>query len=104
VAGKERDDVVFVRARDLQARGGDVWRRLSEERLLVVTTRGRPIAVLVHVDDRENVDDILAALRRTRARSALTRLRRAALARNLDRLTPSEIDAEIAAARHAPGT
>jgi hypothetical protein len=45
------------------------------------------------------VEQANVALRRARARSAVRRMRRAAVAHGLDRMTMAEIDAEIAAAR-----
>jgi antitoxin (DNA-binding transcriptional repressor) of toxin-antitoxin stability system len=76
-----------------------VWRRLREKRDLVITSSGRPIAVMVEVGEGEDVEATLTALRRVRAQAAISRMRRAAADRGLDRLTADEIDAEIVAAR-----
>ena len=89
----------LVTVRDLRIRPGDVWRRLREKHDVVVTSNGRPIAVMVEVGEGADVEDILAALRRARAQAAVSRMRRVAAAQGLDQLTPGEIDAEIAATR-----
>lgn len=93
----------FVTVRDLRIRPADVWRRLREKRDLVVTSNGRPIAIMVEVGDGEDVEATLVALHRVRAQAAITRMRRSAAAKGLDRLSPDDIDAEIAAARRERG-
>ena len=93
----------FVTVRDLRIRPADVWRSLREKRDLVITSSGRPIAVMVEVGEGEDVEATLIALRRVRAQAAISRMRRSAAAQGLDRMTPEEIDAEIAAARRERG-
>lgn len=89
----------FITVRDLRIRPADVWRRLREKHDLVITSSGRPIAVMVDVGDGEDIEATLITLRRARAQAAITRMRRTAAEKGLDRLTPDDIDAEIAAAR-----
>jgi antitoxin (DNA-binding transcriptional repressor) of toxin-antitoxin stability system len=36
----------FLSVRDLRSKSADVWKGLAEERELVVTSNGRPIAIL----------------------------------------------------------
>jgi len=93
----------FVTVRDLRIRPADVWRRLREKRDLVVTSNGRPIAIMVEVGEDEDVGATLVALQRVRAQAAISRMRRSASAQGLDRLSPDDIDAEIAAARRERG-
>jgi prevent-host-death family protein len=96
----------FVTVRDLRIRPADVWRRLREKRDLLITSSGRPIAVMVGVGEGEDVEATLTALRRVRAQAAICRMRRSAAAKGLNRMTPEEVDAEIAAARqpHPPSS
>lgn len=89
----------FVTVRDLRLRPGDVWRRLRSGKDLVLTTSGRPIALMVGLDDDDDVEATLRALRRARAQAAVARLRQDAAATGRDRLSDEEVDAEIAAAR-----
>jgi len=88
----------FITVRDLRTRPGQVWDKLRQQQDLVLTSNGRPIAVLSHVDE-DGVEETLAALRRARAQAALSRLRTDAATRGLDRLSANEIEMEIAAAR-----
>lgn len=93
----------FVTVRDLRIRPADVWRRLREKHDLVITSNGHPIAVMVDVGEGEDVEATLIVLRRARAQAAIARMRRTATVKGLDRLTPEEIGAEVAAARRERG-
>ncbi|HUW11722.1 MAG TPA: hypothetical protein VM537_18470 [Anaerolineae bacterium] len=88
----------FITVRDLRTRPGQIWDKLRQQRDLIVTANGRPIAVLSHVDEGA-VEETLASLRRARAQAALSRLRAGAAAQGLDRLSAGEIETQIAAAR-----
>jgi len=88
----------FVTVRDLRVRPGEVWRQLREKQDLILTSSGRPIALLIGLEE-DNVEETLAAVRRARAQMAVSRMRRTAAEQGLDRLPPEEIEAEIAQAR-----
>ena len=88
----------FITVRDLRTRPGQIWDKLREQRDLILTSNGRPIAVLSHIEEG-GVEETLASLRRARAQAALSRLRADAAAQGLDRLSADEIEAEIATAR-----
>ncbi len=77
---------------------GPVWKRLEEGGELVVTSRGRPVALLLGVSG-EDVEDTLRALRRARAELAVSRMRRVAAERDLSGMKPEEIEGEIKAVR-----
>jgi|YNPNPStandDraft_1061719.scaffolds.fasta_scaffold24968_7 prevent-host-death family protein len=88
----------FITVRDLRLRPGEVWRKLRERGELVLTSNGRPVAVITGVNEGE-LEQTLAALRRARAQVAVSRLRRIAEERGLQRMSAEEIEAEIAQAR-----
>lgn len=90
----------FISVRDLRVQPGEVWQQLREETELVLTSSGRPIALLVDVGDSD-VAELLTALRQVRAQQAVARMRKHAAAQGLATLSNAEIDAEIAAARAA---
>jgi len=93
----------FVSARDLRTQPGQVWQRLSKSGELIVTWDGKPIALLSSIDEA-TLEQTLAAFRRARAQMAVTRMRAAAQASGLDKLSMNEIDIEIRAARKARRT
>lgn len=92
--------MTFVTVRDLRAKSRQVWRRLAEERDLVLTANGRPIALMTAVSAGD-FEESLAALRRARAMAALERVQSRSVSLGLDRRRPEEIEAEIRAARKA---
>jgi len=68
------------------------------DREVVVTANGRPFAGMTRVEP-DGVEEEILAIRRARARTALSRIRAKAKADGLDRMTMDEIDAIIAKAR-----
>lgn len=88
----------FVSVRELRGRSAAVWKELTEERDLVITSNGKPIALLSATSE-ETLEESLAAVRRARALSAVTAMQQASLKAGTDRLTAQEIDMEIEAAR-----
>jgi antitoxin (DNA-binding transcriptional repressor) of toxin-antitoxin stability system len=92
----------FVSVRDLRGKSGDVWRDLSREREMVITSNGRPVAILAAVNE-SNLEESLAAFRRARAVDAVASLQRASVARGTDALTEQDVAAEVAAVRAARG-
>ena len=92
----------FITIRDLRIRPGEVWRLLRRQQELVLTSNGRPIAVLLDVPEGD-VETTLAVLRRARAQLAVSRLREEAAEEGLDRLSAEQLEAEITAARHERG-
>ena len=88
----------FVTVRELRTKSADVWQSLDRERELVVTSNGRPTALLVGVD-ADNLEADIAAWRQARAIAAMDEMHRVSIERGHDRLSDAEIEAEIAAVR-----
>lgn len=87
----------FMSTRDLRNRPGFV-REMAQKDDVVLTANGKPIAILVGVEDDE-FEDMVRAIRQAKAQRALSRMRRQAARRGIERLSPSAIDAEIRAVR-----
>ena len=88
----------FITISDLRLRPSEIWDKLHQHRELVLTSNGRPVAVIADVRD-DNVEETIAALRRARAQAAVSRLRQAAAAAGRDSMSDADIEAEIAQAR-----
>ncbi len=88
----------FVTVRDLRGKTSELWKELEQERELVVTSNGKPIAILSATNE-ESFETCLWTLRRGRASDALAKLQRDAADRGLDELTPEDVDNEIKASR-----
>ena len=90
----------FLSVQDLRSQSTEEWEGLAAEREMVVTSNGRPIAILSAVTD-ETFEETLSAIRRSRAIAAVSETQRRSVQRGTDAITPAEIDAEIAAVRRA---
>jgi antitoxin (DNA-binding transcriptional repressor) of toxin-antitoxin stability system len=88
----------FVSIRDMRTRPGEVWQQLEAAGDLILTSSGRPFALMIAAKG-EDVEDLMQAVRRARAQLAVSRLRKQAVQRGLDRMSDEEIEAEIQAAR-----
>lgn len=90
----------FVTVRELRATSAQVLRNLPSEGEIVVTSNGRPVAVLAPVDEA-GLEETLRAFRRARAVEAVASLQRQSAEAGRDRITPDEIEAEIRDVRRA---
>jgi antitoxin (DNA-binding transcriptional repressor) of toxin-antitoxin stability system len=91
----------FISVRDFRIRPGEIWEKLKDQDL-VVTSNGRPIAILSPVEG-ENIEETFALLRRLRAQMAVSRIRKEAAEVGLDRLSEEDIEAEVRKARDEAG-
>jgi antitoxin (DNA-binding transcriptional repressor) of toxin-antitoxin stability system len=86
--------------RDFRTRPRQAQRTIAAAGEALLTSNGRPIAVLLGVDG-DSLDETLETVRRVRALRALREIRLDARLRRRDRLTMREIDAIVARARRA---
>lgn len=90
--------MTFVSISELRTRPGEVRRQLQQEGDLIVTSRGRPFALMLSTEG-EDVEELLLALRRARAQLAVARMRKHASSAGLACMSLDEISAEIRQAR-----
>ncbi|MBN1459945.1 MAG: type II toxin-antitoxin system Phd/YefM family antitoxin [Armatimonadetes bacterium] len=90
----------FVSVRDLRGRSAEVWRELPAEREMVITSNGKPVAILATVSE-SNLEESLAAFRQARAIEAVSSIQRRAVSTGAAAITAADIEAEIAAVRAA---
>ena len=90
----------FITVRDLRGRSGQVWTTLAREREIILTSNGKPIAILSAVSE-ETLEESLAAVRRARAVAAVEKMQRQSVQAGTDHLSPTDIAAEIKAVRKA---
>ena len=88
----------FSSVRDLRGKSSQVWRELPEQKEMVVTDNGRPIAILSSINE-DNLEQVLSAFRRARSMEAVTTLQYESMIQGTDKITMDEIDAEIQAVR-----
>lgn len=88
----------FVSVRDLRGRSAQVWKELADQQEMVVTSNGKPVAILSLVTD-DTLEQSLQAIRRARAVAAVEALQAHSVRGGLDKLSLAEINTEIAAVR-----
>jgi antitoxin (DNA-binding transcriptional repressor) of toxin-antitoxin stability system len=88
----------FVTIRELRLQSATVWEKLRQQRELVLTSNGHPVAIIAGINGDE-VEEALAAFRRARAQAAVARLRKNAAVTGVAEMSAAEIQAEIEAAR-----
>ena len=88
----------FVPVREFRLHPGEVWRRLSKEKEIVLTARGRPVGLLTPVTEA-SLEAVLRRWRQAKGLVALAQLQAEASQRGLTRMSQREIDAEIRKAR-----
>lgn len=84
----------FVTVRDLRGRPTKVWKDLKTEKDLVLTSNGKPMAILTSVDE-STLEERLAALRRARLGEAVREIQRDSARRFPKGLTLREINGVI---------
>ena len=90
----------FVSVRELRSRSSAVWKALADEKELVITSNGKPIALLSATSE-EQLEESLDAVRRARAQAAVAAIQDASLKAGTQRLSLEDINAEIDAVRRA---
>lgn len=88
----------FYSVRDLRSKSSEIWGLLREEGDLVITSNGKPIALLTDVEGKD-LEEYLRSSRRLRASAAVNRLQEEASKQGLDQLADEDIEAEIQASR-----
>ena len=88
----------FVSVRDLRLKPGKVWKMAKEERDVVLTVNGRPVAILTGVDE-DSFEAEVEAIRRARALQALDSLQVDSIKKGTHRITADKIEAAIRAFR-----
>ena len=88
----------FVSVRDLRSKSAQVWKELPEEREMIITSNGRPIAIIAATKDAD-LEESLSAFCQARAVEAVASLQRRSIEKGSDKITMDEIDTEIKAVR-----
>jgi antitoxin (DNA-binding transcriptional repressor) of toxin-antitoxin stability system len=88
----------FMTVREMRGCGAGLWRELPAEKEMVVTSNGRPIAILTSIEGGD-FEQSLKDIRRARAVRAATELQSASLAKGTDSMPAEEIDDVIARTR-----
>ncbi|MCK5723434.1 MAG: type II toxin-antitoxin system Phd/YefM family antitoxin, partial [Gammaproteobacteria bacterium] len=59
----------FLSVRDLKTKSSQIWQELPDQKEMVITSNGRPIAILSSTNEN-NLEQVLSAFRHARATNA----------------------------------
>ena len=88
----------FASMRDFRLNAAVILGRARNEESIVMTRRGKPVALLVPTNE-EVLEDILRAVAGAQLKAAAEKARANARRAGSDKLSPAQIDAEITKAR-----
>lgn len=92
----------FVSVRDLQGKSSGVWKKLQTECQMVVTSNGKPIAVLSAVCET-SFEETLKAIRRSVAVVLVKSMQEQSVRAGRDKLPLKETNSAIASVRRKKG-
>jgi len=88
----------FLSVRDLKTKSSQVWKDLLEQKEMIVTSNGRPIALLSSINEN-NLEQVLTAFRRARATNSLVSIQYDSIQKGIDMISMDEIKTEIGGIR-----
>ena len=88
----------FLTIRELRSSTSQLSEMLSNDGKVVLTTNGKPAALIIKIDE-SSFEDVLMAIRAVQSRRAIRQLQEHAVQTGLNHMTLDDINAEIAAAR-----
>jgi antitoxin (DNA-binding transcriptional repressor) of toxin-antitoxin stability system len=88
----------FVSVRDFRTASSSIWKKLPDEREMIITNNGRPIALLTPLTD-ETLEDTISAVRRAKAINAVKKMQEVSVKLGNDTMPLEEINAIIADTR-----
>jgi len=88
----------FITVRYLRTSPAKIWKELSEKQEMVITNNGKPIALLISIND-SNLEETLSFIRQARAMNAVKLMQQISIKKGNDKMTIDEIEEEIRNAR-----
>lgn len=88
----------FVSLRELRTSTAKISNMLSDDGKIIVTSNGKPKAIMLHVTE-SNFEDTLAAINQVKLMRTISNIRIAAQRSGASKMTLDEINEEIRAAR-----
>jgi len=88
----------FIGVRDFRNNSGRLWDELASEKEIIITSNGKPIAILSSVSESD-IEETLKILRRIRAMDAVNKLQQQSMMKGKNKLSLKEINSEIASVR-----
>ncbi len=93
----------FSSIREVRSNPKKVWEKLKDSGELILTSHGKPIALMLPVDE-DSFEDVLYAVRYALSKNAVSNMRNLSIKRKSHRLSLDEINKEILFARKEKST
>lgn len=84
----------FINVRDLRMRSAEIWRQLEDEGYMVITSNGKPIALLSNIEEKQ-LEDYIRAIKQARAAIAVSNLQEKSVKEGRSQLSDNDIEKEI---------
>jgi antitoxin (DNA-binding transcriptional repressor) of toxin-antitoxin stability system len=84
----------FVSVRDFRSKSAQVWKILKNDDEMVITSNGRPMALLTSLTD-ENLEQTLKTIRKAKAMAAVSSMQLKSLQSGNNKMSLTEINREI---------
>jgi prevent-host-death family protein len=84
----------FISVRDFRSKSAYVWKRLKQEDEMVITSNGKPVALLTSLSD-ENLNETIKTIRKAKAMAAIGAMQLKAAQSGVQKMTLNEINEEI---------
>lgn len=85
----------FVKVRDIRINPNKVWKELELTSEVIITSNGKPIALLSGVNE-DNFEDTIKSIRRSKTTLALAEIHKEAIKnRTADTVSDEDIESEI---------
>ncbi|MDR0812343.1 MAG: hypothetical protein LBN23_08775 [Paludibacter sp.] len=88
----------FIAVRDLRTSPKSAWKKLENRNKAVITNNGKPIALMMGIDD-SSLEETLATIQQAEAMRLINKIQMQSVKNGTDKMSMAEIDAEIAASR-----
>ena len=85
-------------ATSVSTKSSQVWKDLPDQKDMVITSNGRPVAILSSINEN-NLEQVLSAFRQARAMEAVSSIQYESVGRGTDKISLKEIDSEIKSVR-----
>ena len=88
----------FVSVRDFRSKSAQVWKNLKNDDEMVITSNGRPMALLTSLTD-DNLEQTLKTIRKAKVMAAVSSMQLKSLQSGNSKMSLTEINREIALQR-----
>jgi antitoxin (DNA-binding transcriptional repressor) of toxin-antitoxin stability system len=88
----------FITVRDIRTTPARIWKDLPDEQEMIITNNGKPIALLMPVNDSD-IEETLSVVRKARAINAVKKMQFFSIQNNLSDITEDDVEKEIQGTR-----